>query len=417
VRREIRNPHEHWQRAADLSAGGRFGRPLVQVHGRLRRCWVVPGSILVLGGWFLLVCSSLSAAQSQAVKDYLQEAKRLEEKQDFDGAIKVYLHGLSALPDQPEFLKRLGIIYQTQLKFPESIQAFEKALRVDPQYPETNFYLGISYLGYNDYGKALGYFEKELKFHPEYRRAHLYAAKVLLALGKEGEAIQHYQALTQQNPRDARVWFELASLYRSLAVHAYKQLEGIDPDSVMLDVLRAEADSDDLRYEDAVKRYKQALKKQPDFPGLHFAIGQVYFKMDKPIEAEPELRLALQEDPSNPPANYMLGQTLLRNKKANEALPFLQAGANGDSTFMKGHLELGKCYLQLGNVEEARQALLKAVEADPHSPEPHVLLVQVYMRLKDEEKRKAELVLIQKLEQESKERVQGALEKAARKKE
>ena len=82
---------------------------------------------------------------------------------------------------------------------------------------------------------------------------------------------------------------------------------------------------------------------------------------------------------------------------------------------MKGHLELGKCYLQLGKVPEARQALSKAVEADPHSPEPHVLLVQVFTRLKDDEKRKFELATIQKLEQESRQKLEGAVNKAAQK--
>ena len=329
------------------------------------------GLVLALTAILSFIITALAGAPPQTQESFLSEGKQLEEKQDYDGAIKVYLQASSAFPDQAEILKRLGILYQTQLKFAESIQAFQKALQINPQYPETNFYLGVSYLGYNDYSKALGYFDQELKFHPDYRRAHLYAAKTLLALGREGEAVQHYQILTQQNPKDIRVWFELASLYRSLAVHAYKQVDAIDPDSVLLVVLRAEADADDLRYQDAVERYKEALKKQPDFPGLHFALGQVYYKLDKLTEAEPELRLALKEDPDNPPANYMLGQILLHNAKAEQALPFLQVAVNGDPTFMKGQLELGKCYLQLGKISEAQQALSKAAEDDPHSPQPH----------------------------------------------
>lgn len=361
----------------------------------------------------LLIHLTITEAHSQTVGDFLSKAKQFEGKQDYDGAIGVYKQALTAFPDQPEILKHLGIVYQTQLKFAESIDVFQQVLRRDTQYPEVNFYLGLSYLGYNQYEKALECFNQELKFHPDYRRAHLYAAKSLLAQGKAGEAIQHYEILARENPNDARVWFELASLYRSLAVHAYKRLDGIDPDSFMIDILRAEAESDDLRYEDAVKRYKEALRKQPNFPGLHFALGEIYFKMDKPAEAEPELRLALKEDPSNPPANYMLGQILLRNKKAEEALNFLQVASNGDPTFMKGHLELGKCYLQLGRIEDAQAALARAVEADPKAPEPHVLLVQVYTRLKDDAKRQSELAIIQRLERESRERLQGAVENAA----
>ena len=82
---------------------------------------------------------------------------------------------------------------------------------------------------------------------------------------------------------------------------------------------------------------------------------------------------------------------------------------------MKSRLELGKCYLELGKLQEAEGALSKAVEIDPHSTEPRVLLVQVYARLKDEDKRKSELATIDKLEREEKDKLQGAVEKAAQK--
>ncbi|HEV2379095.1 MAG TPA: tetratricopeptide repeat protein [Terriglobia bacterium] len=404
-----------WQRALPMATSWPSGQVRFRNRSGPRHDPMTPCLILVLAATLSPALPSLAEAPPQTVENFLSEAKQLEEKQDYDRAIKIYLQASSAFPDHPEILERLGVMYQTQLKFAESIQTFQRVLALNPQYPETNFYLGVSYLGYNDYNKALEYFDQELKFHPEYRRAHLYAAKALLALGREGEAVQHYQTLTRQDPKDTRVWFELASLYRSLALHAYKQLETIDPDSVLLEVLRAEADADDLRYQDAIKRYEQALKKQPDFPGLHFALGQTYYKMDKPVEAEPELRLGLKEDPDNPPANYMLGQILLHNGKAEEALPFLRVAVNGDPTFMKGQLELGKCYLQLGQTEEAQRALSRAVDADPHSPAPHVLLVQVYTQLHDEEKRKSELSVIQTLESETRERMQGAIGKAAQK--
>jgi tetratricopeptide (TPR) repeat protein len=364
----------------------------------------------------ILVMAALAATVSaQTLENFFSQAKQLEERNDYDGAIKVYRQAVHAFPDQPEAFKRLGIVYQTELKFAESIEAFESALRIDSQYPEANFYLGVSCLGLNDYDKALDYFNRELKAHPDSRRARLYAAKALLALGREGEAVEQYQTLAQQNPKDARVWFELASLYRSLAQHAFQQLENVDPDSSLLDVLRAEANADELRYDDAIGLYQKALKKQPDFPGLHFALGDIYFKLDKPVQAEPELRLALKEDPEHPRANYMLGQILLHDEKAEEALPLLQVAVNGDPTFMKAQLELGKCYLRLGKLPEAQKALTSAADADPRSPAPHVLLVQVYTRLKDDDKRKAEMALIQKLEQESRANLQRTIEGARQK--
>lgn len=404
-----------WKSALPLSNILLSSRLSFQIKFRLRCFQLRLGLILRLAPTLLLSIALAFTAQRETVEDYLAEARQLENKQDYDGAIKVYQQALRTFTNHPELLKRLGIAYQTELKFAESIQALQKVVQLNPQYPEANFYLGVSFLGYNDYGRALFYFNQELRFHPDYGRAHFYAAKALLAQGKAGEAVQHYEALSHENPNDARVWFELASLYRSLAVHAFKRLAVLDPDSFMLDILRAEADSDDSRYESAVKRFKEALRKQPDFPGLHFSLGQVYFKMNQPAEAESELRLALKEDPSNPAGNYMLGQILLHKGRPEQALPFLQIAVNGDPESMQGHLELGKCYLQLYRLAEARETLRKAAEADPHSPEPHALLVQVYTRLKDEAKRQSELALLRKLEQESEEQKKKTLEKVVQK--
>ena len=259
---------------------------------------------------FVLAELTASQAPDHSLHDFLAQASELERRQDYAGAEKVYQRALSAYPNQPEVLKRLGIIYQTELKFPESIEVFQKSLQVAPQYPEVNFYLGLSYFGLNQYEKAVECFTAELKLQPDYRRAHYYAGKALLALGRKGEAIEHFETLVKENPSDAKVWYELARLYRTMAVHAYNRVAVIDPDSVLLDALKAEAYAEDRKFPEAILEYAEVLKKQPDFPGVHSALGEIYFKMNEPAEAERELRLALEDDPNNPPVNYTLGQML-----------------------------------------------------------------------------------------------------------
>src|SRR2546428_13492239 len=120
--------------------------------------------------------SSLSQTLAPTLEGLLARAGQLEKSQDYAGAEKVYQQALMAFPNQPETLKRLGILYQTELNFPQSIESFEKALEKSPQYPEVSFYVGLSYFGLNRYEKALESFDKQLKIDPKYRRAHYYAA-------------------------------------------------------------------------------------------------------------------------------------------------------------------------------------------------------------------------------------------------
>jgi tetratricopeptide (TPR) repeat protein len=148
--------------------------------------------------WLLLAfcfpASVMGAQQpSQSLNDYFKQARDLENKQDFREAERVYLEAMTAYPNQPEILKRLGIIYQTEFKFQESIATFEKILKQAPEYPETNFFLGYSYFGQNLFEKAIEMFQKELAANSKYRRAHYYSGLAFESLNRIGDAIREFE--------------------------------------------------------------------------------------------------------------------------------------------------------------------------------------------------------------------------------
>ena len=85
-----------------------------------------------------------SGESAQTVQSLLSKAAALEKVQNYAEAENVYLRALNDYPGQPEILKRLGILYQTELKFHESIEVFQKALQESPDYPEVHLYIGLS---------------------------------------------------------------------------------------------------------------------------------------------------------------------------------------------------------------------------------------------------------------------------------
>ena len=88
---------------------------------------------------------------SADVKSLLEQARAYEKSEDYAGAERNYRQALTLAPNDPEVLKRLGILYQTELKFQESIELFRRALSISTQYPEVNFFLGASYIGLNQF--------------------------------------------------------------------------------------------------------------------------------------------------------------------------------------------------------------------------------------------------------------------------
>ena len=355
--------------------------------------------LLILGLPITLVCGS-----AQGLDSYFEQARDLERKQDFTAAEKVYLQAVSRFPNQPEIQKQLGILYQTELKLLESLEIFEKVLKENPQYPEVNFFTGLSHLGLNEFEKSIEFFNKELEANSKYRRARYYMALAYQSLNRRIEAAQQLDILAREDPNDAKVWYQIARLHKSLSLQAIKQLTHLDPDFVLVLAMRAESLAEDEKYDEAIRLYQNILKQQRDFAGAHFALGELYWKTLRNEDAETELRLALQEDPNHPMANYYLGELMLRHQKPKEAMPLLKIAVAGNPSLLAGHFQLGKCYLAEGDFDGALQVLLKVAEEVPDSKMTHYQLAQVYLRLKNSEKRKYHLDIFQKLTAEEKEK-------------
>src|SRR5881628_3213108 len=64
------------------------------------------------------------------VKALLDQARACEKAQDYAGAERSYRQALLLAPDDPEVLKRLGILLQTELRFQESIELFQRVLSI-----------------------------------------------------------------------------------------------------------------------------------------------------------------------------------------------------------------------------------------------------------------------------------------------
>lgn len=343
-------------------------------------------------------------ANSQTPDQYFAEARDLEKRGDYAGAEKVYLQAAKDFPNQPEIQKRLGIVYQTELKFPESIEAFQKVLQDAPQYPEVNFYLGMSEFGLNQFDKAVDAFNKELDANPKYRRARYYEALALQSLNRNSDALRQYEMLLQDDPNDAAVLYQMIRFLKAATIQSINHLGNIDPNSDYMLILKAEGYSEEGRYAEAIDKYNELLKKSPNFPGAHYGLGLTYWKKVDYAAAEPELRLALREDPNHPMANYYLADILVKSQRTAEAVPHLEIAVAGEPDLSMASYELGKCYVEQGKLQEALKLLLQAEALDAGDKSTHYQLGQLYAKLKEPDKSHAEMQIFQKLYAEERER-------------
>src|ERR1039458_6586460 len=220
----------------------------------------------------LLIVSAAGRPPGQvAVDSLLQHARNYEAQQNFTAAEEQYRQALGISPDNPEILKRLGILYQTEEKLQDSLEAFEKVLASHPQYPQTNFFAGVSYFALNNFESAIRSFDKELATPHPHPKCRYYLALALEAEGRMNEAITQLDKLVEDNPRQADALYELARLHKNASLRALQMLHDLDPDSFQLHALMGEVYTDDERYPEAVHEYQAALAKRPDASGIHHA--------------------------------------------------------------------------------------------------------------------------------------------------
>jgi tetratricopeptide (TPR) repeat protein len=362
--------------------------------GKLHRNLVLPVSwCLVL---FLFLPDNSLRGQD-AVAPFLEQARHYEAQQNFPAAEEQYKHALGISLDNPEVLKRLGILYQTEVKLQDSLTAFEKVLASQPQYPQTNFYMGVSYFALKNYENAIGAFNKELETPHPHPKCRYYLALAMESEGRTGEAVTQLDRLVEENPKQADALYELARLHKNASLRAIQMLHDIDPDSFQLHALMGEVYSDDERYADAIHEYQAALSKRPDAPGIHHPLGVAYWAENHLSEAQSEFLLALKEDSGNSMTNLYLGDIAVKQGRFNEALDYLLKAEPGLERFEQVHLLLGKCYHGLSQPEKAKDALLKAVEEDPSDALPHYLLAQLYREANDVDSSAREMSIFGKL--------------------
>ncbi len=360
------------------------------VRSALRR------SFLIFGAFFMAVPVRLGATPVD-LKALLEQARIYEKAGDYPGAERVYRQGLRIAPDNPEVLKRLGILEQTELKFNDSIRHFQQILSGSPQYPEINFYLGVSYLGLNQFQEAVESFQRELVTPHPHPRCHYYDAVALQSLGRIDDAAAQFHQSLAQNPNDLDALYQLARLYMNASIQTSQQLMNLDPDSFQIHALMGEIYANNGRYEESLKEYRAALAKRPDAPGIHYALGSALRNLKQIDAAEQEFLKARREDPNDPDVNLYLGEFAVGRQHYAEALDYLRIVSGARPGLARPHLLLGECYLALKDLTKAKTELLAAAAADSSDPQAHFLLAQVYREQGDRESSAREVKEFQEL--------------------
>ena len=139
-------------------------------------------------------------------------------------------------------------------------------------------------------------------------------------------------------------------------------------------------------YDEAMQRYRQALKLDEEYAPTHMALASVYLQLGREDDGLEELEKATALAPDNPIILAQLGQLYLKREDSARAVDALERGREVDPEEAVIRYWLGVAYhhRSYADAENAVAELERAVELEPDQAEIHHYLAMAYVRRDDD---------------------------------
>lgn len=212
--------------------------------------------------------------------------------------------------------------------------------------------------------------------------------------------------LNQKFPGDPDVLYVSVHAYSDLSTHAAQQLAQGAPHSLPALELDAEANELQGKWDQAEKDYREILKQNPRYPGIHFRLARLLLSRPNPgadfqQEAKKELQAELQIDPANAGAEYVSGELARQAQDFAEAVRHFTRATQLDANFADAWLGLGMSLVADKQYAPAIAPLKAAVRLEPENPAGHYALATAYARTGNKEAAEHEFALQRQAAQDS----------------
>jgi tetratricopeptide (TPR) repeat protein len=343
----------------------------------------------------------------QVEKDF-RAARQAEKLGDYESAIAAYQSVLKQRPDLAEVHHNLGLVYYMQAKNPEAIRSFQEALRRKPDLAGANLFLGMAYVRTSQYEQAIPLLRKAITQNPKESRTYLNLGLCYVETGQHLEAMKVLQKGAETFPEDVNILYNLGKVYTKLMTTTFQKMAEVDPDSFRVHQLLAESYEARREVPVALQEYQLALEREPNAPGLNYAMASLHWREGNLEEAEKGFKRELELSPEHYLATWKLGNIYLIKRDIDQALPYLLRAVEQKSDLGQAHRDLGRAYADKGDLGKAMEHFKIVAKLAPEEPTVHYRMALMHRRLGNKAEEKNEMDLFRKLKAAGDEREKRA---------
>jgi predicted Zn-dependent protease len=320
------------------------------------------------------------AAGFQDQQTGLRQVRALDDAGKYDQAVVQWRQLLRKFPGLPE--AQLGLANDLAL-----LNLCEEADSNDSPAgrpaDEQEVVACICYYRRNDMPAAIRHLDAAAKLVRDNQEAAIFLGRSYAASGRPEEGIRVLKAYQAAQGQKADTLYWIGAFYDQLAEQVYETLAKAHPDSYLVLEMRGDQFLQQQKYDQALSAYSKALNLAPYAPGLHFDLGNTYWRMEKLDQAASALEAELKSNPNHTQANFELGDIEVKQGHAEEGVSLLQRAVALNPSLTEAHRSLGRAFLAEQRYSDALRELSIVVEAEPSDHTVHAMLAGLYQRMGD----------------------------------
>lgn len=286
----------------------------------------------------------------------MERAQRLCESQRWEEALTEVDAAVSINPNNAHWHAQRGFLLQELDRDEEAVEAYESSMALEPGEPHVAVALGLVLVRLGKLPRALQVFEALSKRFPDFEPSYCHRIHIYAQLGQFDRAEEMFYLAQQIDEKCPTCFVNIG------------------------DVLRAKKKPSKAMY-----CWQQALALQPDYPGVHWRMADVYREQRNIEKARRHYTLEHRNDPGNTGLLSDLAELAMESGDLDSAAAKFEQIVDLEPDHAEAVFSLGKVRLLQGRTEEAIrhfQSAWSIVGADPEElPEFSYLMGQALCRL------------------------------------
>jgi tetratricopeptide (TPR) repeat protein len=380
------------------------GVPRFFPNTRRQAGWLPAGlcaSALMMGG---LVCATAQNPAGGSIQQAMLQGSKAMTSGDFAAAVTAYSTVTHQQPDLAEGHFNLGLALFQSGQLDNARPELARALALKPGLRGANLFLGLIDYRENRFKEAEASLERETTLDSRNAKAFMWLGVCRLAEENPPGAIAALDKAYALDPHDVDILYHRGRAYYLVANASYAAMFQLNPDSVRVHQVLAEAYAQATRNQQAIAELEMAVKIAPHQPGLHEELADQYWVVGDLDKATVAYHEELTIDPHATSSKYKLGSLLVLSQNPAEGVSLLRDALHADPSLEDAHYYLGVGLAATDQPTEAVGEFNRAISADPKNDRAisaYFRLAQVYRKLHQNDEAQAAMQNFLRLRAES----------------